>query len=149
MNDEDFMRRAILLAHKAQDQGEVPVGALVVSEGQIIGEGWNQMISNSDPSAHAEVMALRDAARFKGNYRLPACELYVTIEPCTMCLGTVIHSRIARVVFGAREPRAGVLESNVRLGSADFYNHDLHWKGGVLEEECSELIKNFFRERRK
>lgn len=143
------MRRAILLAHKAENHGEVPVGALVVSGGQVIGEGWNQMISSSDPSAHAEVLAIRDAAKFKKNYRLPNCELYVTIEPCTMCLGTMIHSRIARVVYGAKEPRAGVLESNMQLGSADFYNHNLDWKGGVLEEECSELIKSFFRKRRK
>lgn len=146
--DEKFMRRALELAAIAEQNGEVPVGALVVKGGEIIGEGCNQVIGGTDPSAHAEVVALRQAARREQNYRLPECELYVTIEPCCMCFGTLIHSRIARVVYGAREPRAGMLDSNKRLSSADFFNHHLRWTGGVLQEECSERISEFFRRKR-
>ena len=148
IQEDVFMRRALALAHEAELDGEVPVGAVVVAEGKIIGEGRNQMISWSDPSAHAEIVALRDAARKRGNYRLPQCDLYVTIEPCTMCFGAMIHSRIARIIFGAKEPRAGMLLSNTQLSTANFYNHQLNWKGGVLEQECAALMSRFFRSRR-
>lgn len=145
---EFFMRRALELARRAEQEGEVPVGAVVVHEDKIIGEGRNQVIGLADPSAHAEVLALRAAARELKNYRLPGCELYVTIEPCTMCFGTLIHARIARVIYGAREPRAGVLDSNTQLSTASFFNHNLQWQGGVLGEECAQLISVFFRKRR-
>lgn len=145
---EFFMRRALELAHLAEQEGEVPVGAVVVCDDKIIGEGWNRVIGLADPSAHAEVLALRAAAGELKNYRLPGCELYVTIEPCTMCFGTLVHARIARVVYGAREPRAGVLDSNTQLSTANFFNHNLQWQGGVLGEECAELISEFFRKKR-
>jgi len=146
--DELFMRRALELARIAEQHAEVPVGAVIVSEGKIIGEGWNQVISLADPSAHAEVLALRAAAVSMQNYRLPGCELYVTIEPCTMCFGALIHSRIARVIYGAHEPRAGMLDSNTQLSGANFFNHSLQWQGGILGEECSQLISEFFRKKR-
>lgn len=143
-----FMHRALELAQRAEQVGEVPVGAVVVLEGRIVGEGWNQVISLADPSAHAEVMALRAAARELKNYRLPGCELFVTIEPCTMCFGALIHSRINKVIYGAREPRAGMLDSNSQLSAASFFNHSLQWQGGILEHECSQLISEFFRRKR-
>lgn len=148
LRDEKFMRRALELAQFAQLQDEVPVGALIVLQDEIIAEGWNQVINLADPSAHAEIVAIREASKTLANYRLPDCELYVTIEPCTMCFGTMVHSRIERVVYGAKEPRAGMLDSNTQLSEADFYNHKLRWQGGILEQECSSLISEFFRRRR-
>ncbi len=147
-SDEHWMQLALSLARKAEQSGEVPVGAVVVFEDSVIGEGWNQVISLSDPSAHAEVMAIRAASQYLNNYRLPECELFVTIEPCTMCFGTMVHSRIKRVVYGAREPRAGMLDSNTLLSSSEFYNHQIHWQGGVLEGACGSLISEFFRNKR-
>jgi tRNA(adenine34) deaminase len=142
------MRQALALAKQAADTEEVPVGAVVVADGKVIGRGFNCPISASDPTAHAEIVAMRDAAERIGNYRLSGCELFVTIEPCTMCLGAMLHARIKRVVFGAREPRAGAFVSNPMLMDADHFNHKIEWSEGVLGEHCSELIKNFFKRRR-
>ncbi len=146
--DELWMRRALVLAQRAYVAGEVPVGAIVVMDGALVGEGWNRPISAADPSAHAEILALREAALTQNNYRLPGSTLYVTIEPCTMCFGAMVHARVERVVFGATEPKAGVLVSNTALVDSDFYNHRFDWRGGVCETECSELIQRFFRQRR-
>ncbi|MBY6212742.1 tRNA adenosine(34) deaminase TadA [Microbulbifer agarilyticus] len=143
-----FMQRALGLAAKAAEVGEVPVGAVVVLDGEVIGEGFNQPILASDPSAHAEVMAMRAAAHKQQNYRLPGATLYVTIEPCTMCFGTLIHARIGRVVYGATEPRAGVITSQLQLPDQNFFNHKVQVEGGVMAEEAGALLKDFFRKRR-
>lgn len=143
------MRRALALARQAADKGEVPVGAVVVFEGRAVGEGYNQPILLQDPSAHAEVLALRQAASILQNYRLSGATLYVTIEPCTMCFGALMHARIARVVYGATEPRAGVCESQLQLPEQRFYNHSVVVEGGVLAEESAALLKSFFARRRK
>lgn len=142
------MRRAIELAEIAAERGEVPVGAVVVHEGRIIGEGSNRPIGNCDPSAHAEVIALRRAAEHAQNYRLPDATLYVTIEPCTMCFGAMVHARIGRLVYGAPEPRAGAVESRLQLGEADFFNHRISVEGGVMAEETASLVRDFFQSRR-
>ena len=142
------MRQALDLAKQAAEIEEVPVGAVVVADGQVIGRGFNCPISTNDPTAHAEIVAIRDAAKTTGNYRLSGCDLYVTIEPCTMCLGAMLHARIKRVIFGALEPRAGAFASNPILMDADHFNHSIEWGGGVLEQDCSELIKDFFKGRR-
>lgn len=148
-SDEFYMERALTLADCAAEQGEVPVGALVVSaEGQVIAEAWNQPISSCDPTAHAEVVALRIAARQLGNYRLPGCTLYVTIEPCTMCVGALVHSRIDRLVFGAHEPKAGSVMSQARLLDAEYWNHRVQYQGGVCAEQASNKMSEFFRRRR-
>jgi len=146
--DQAFMRQAQQLAARAAALGEVPVGALVVLDDQVIGEGWNQPISNHDPTAHAEIMALKQAARAVGNYRLVGAELFVTIEPCTMCAGAIVHARIARVVFGATEPKAGAVISNARVFDQPWVNHRPLYQGGVLAAECSQQISDFFRQRR-
>lgn len=148
MNDEFFMREAISLAHGAECLGEVPVGAVVVLNGEIIGRGFNAPIGESDPTAHAEIAALRDAARRMGNYRLPGCELFVTLEPCAMCAGAIIHSRIARVIYGARDPKTGVHGSVVDLFAVERLNHHATVEGGVLAEECGRLLSDFFAARR-
>jgi tRNA(adenine34) deaminase len=147
-NDSAFMRQALDLAQQAASIEEVPVGAIVVANGEVIGRGFNCPIDSNDPTAHAEIVAMRDAANNLGNYRLSGCELYVTIEPCTMCLGAMVHARIKRVIFGALEPRAGAFASNPMLMDADHFNHKIEWSGGVLEQDCSELIKEFFKGRR-
>jgi tRNA(Arg) A34 adenosine deaminase TadA len=147
-DDQYYMQKALLLAQKAEQLGEVPVGAIVVLNEQIIGEGWNQPISSNDPTAHAEIMALRDAATRQSNYRLPDATLYVTIEPCTMCAGALIHSRIARVVYGTVEPKSGVVQSNGCLFEHKHFNHRVSFTGGVLEQQCSQLISAFFKSRR-
>ena len=147
-NDSAFMRQALDLAQQAASIEEVPVGAIVVANGEVIGRGFNCPIDSNDPTAHAEIVAMRDAAKNLGNYRLSGCELYVTIEPCTMCLGAMVHARIKRVIFGALEPRAGAFASNPMLMDADHFNHKVEWSGGVLEQDCSELIKEFFKGRR-
>ena len=149
MNDEFFMREAISLAHAAECLGEVPVGAVVVLNGQIVGRGFNSPIGESDPTAHAEIAALRDAARTLGNYRLPGCELFVTLEPCAMCAGAIMHSRISRVIYGARDPKTGVHCSVVDLFGVERLNHHATVEGGVLAEECSTLLSAFFASRRK
>lgn len=151
--DEYWMRRALALAQQAAVLGEVPVGAVLVrgqGEGaELLGQGWNQPISARDPSAHAEIVALRQAATQVGNYRLPDTTLYVTIEPCTMCTGALIHARVGRVVFGALEPRAGAVCSHFRLLDTDgIYNHRVVWQQGILAESCAALMGTFFRQRR-
>lgn len=143
-----FMQRALELAAQGAELGEVPVGAVVVQNGEIIGEGFNQPITACDPSAHAEVVALRAAAANNKNYRLPDSTLYVTIEPCTMCFGTLVHARVTRLVYGATEPRAGVVASQLKLSEEAFYNHRVQVEGGVLQEQASTLVKEFFQKRR-
>ncbi|MDM1696585.1 tRNA adenosine(34) deaminase TadA [Thiopseudomonas alkaliphila] len=147
--DLAFMQHALALAKQAAALGEVPVGALVVENGVIIGEGFNQPIAQSDPSAHAEVMAIRAAAQFKQNYRLPGATLYVTLEPCTMCAGLIIHTRIQRVVFAALEPRSGAVISQQQLFEQSSYNHKVQFEQGLLAESSSTLLKEFFQARRK
>lgn len=147
-NDQHWMQHALTLARRAASLGEVPVGAVVVRGDDILGEGWNCPISSHDPTAHAEVVALRQAAAQAANYRLPGATLYVTIEPCSMCAGALVHARIARVVYGASEPKAGVVDSRQRFFEQPFLNHRVRWEGGVLAEECSALISGFFQTRR-
>jgi tRNA(adenine34) deaminase len=142
------MSEALALAQAAAGQGEVPVGAVLVLNGEIIGRGWNQPISSHDPTAHAEIGALRDAASRLGNYRLGGSALYVTIEPCTMCFGALMHARVATLVYGAREPRAGVCGSQLNLPAQTFYNHSLEVIGGVLADQSAALLKGFFAGRR-
>lgn len=149
MTDEFFMREALSQAVAAGCLGEVPVGAVVVRDGEIVGRGFNSPIGESDPTAHAEIAALRDAARNLGNYRLPGCELFVTLEPCAMCAGAIIHARIARVVYGARDPKTGVHGSVVDLFAVERLNHHTTVTGGLLAEECGQLLSNFFAERRR
>ncbi len=148
IEDEQWMRHAMQLAAQAEQQGEVPVGAVLVREGEVIGEGFNQPISSCDPTAHAEVVALRAAAKRMNNYRLPNTTLYVTVEPCSMCAGSLIHARVGRLVYGAQEPRAGVVESQMALLSQEFFNHRIDVKGGVLAEECGRLMGDFFARKR-
>lgn len=142
------MREALALAQEAGACGEVPVGAIVVCDGKIIGRGFNQPITSADPTAHAEVVALRDAARSRANYRLPDCTLYVTIEPCVMCVGALLHARVSHVVFGAAEPKTGACGSILNLPAEAKLNHHAQFTGGVLAEECSNLLKAFFAARR-
>lgn len=146
--DEHWMRQALALATRGAELGEVPVGALVVRDGEVIGEGWNQPISGHDPTAHAEVVAMRDAAARLGNYRLTGATLYVTIEPCTMCFGALMHARIARLVYGATEPRAGTCVSQLRLPEQTFYNHRVVVTGGVLADDSAALLRGFFARKR-
>jgi tRNA(adenine34) deaminase len=148
MNDEDYMKLALDLARQAASADEVPVGALIVADGQIVGRGHNQPIGRHDPSAHAEMMALRDAAAFLHNYRLPGCTLYVTLEPCAMCAGAIMLARIARVVFGAPDPKTGAAGSIVNLFAERRLNHHAEVTGGVLGEECGSLLSQFFAARR-
>jgi len=150
MTDHDhFMRAAIEEAGKASAAGEVPVGAIVVLDGAIVGRGFNQPISGVDPTAHAEIVALRDAARTIGNYRLTGATLYVTIEPCQMCVGAMVHARVATLVFGASEPKAGAVVSTMRAHEHPALNHRIEATGGVLDDECREIIQEFFRLRRR
>ncbi len=142
------MQRALALAQQAAAKGEVPVGAVLVCEGEVIGEGFNCPISTNDPTAHAEVMALRDAAKRISNYRLPNTTLYVTVEPCAMCAGALVHARVARVVYGTPEPKAGVADSHLSLFAAPHFNHRVCCEGGVLQEDCANLMQDFFRSRR-
>ena len=136
MDDEHFMRRALELARRAQSEGEVPIGALVVLDGEVLGEGWNRPIRSSDPTAHAEIQALRAAAQKLQNYRLTGATLYVTLEPCDMCVGAMFHARIARAVYGASDPKKLVLKNNVAL------------QGGVLAQECGSILSSFFAAKR-
>jgi tRNA(adenine34) deaminase len=147
-DDLKFMHRALDLARRAGEMGEVPVGALVVLDGEVIGEGWNQPIVTHDPSAHAEMVALRVAANRLKNYRLTGATLYVTLEPCAMCAGAIVHARIARVVYGAADPKAGAAGSVFSLLDSDRLNHRAETVGGVLAGECGELLKRFFQARR-
>jgi tRNA(adenine34) deaminase len=148
VTDEDFMRQALALARKAQEEGEVPVGALVVLDERVIGEGWNRPISASDPTAHAEIQAMRAAAATLRNYRLLGCTLYVTLEPCAMCVGAMFHARIRRVVFGASDPKTGAAGSTVNLFEEKRLNHHALVQGGVLAAECGAMLSAFFASRR-
>jgi tRNA(adenine34) deaminase len=147
--DEHWMRHALALARRAEAEGEVPVGAVLVRDGSPIGEGWNRPIGEHDPSAHAEIMALRAAGKAVGNYRLPDSTLYVTLEPCPMCAGAIVHARVARVVFGASDPRTGAAGSVFDLLPSDArFNHRTACEGGLLADEAGELLRAFFRARR-
>lgn len=148
MSDEDFMRHALELARRGQGEGEVPVGAVVVLEERIIGEGWNRPIAASDPTAHAEIQAMRAAAATLRNYRLLGATLYVTLEPCAMCVGAMFHARIRRVVFGAADPKTGAAGSTVNLFEERRLNHHTLVQGGVLAAECGALLSGFFASRR-
>jgi len=142
------MRWAIRLAQRAEQQGEVPVGALLVYQNRCIAEGWNQPIQTNDPTAHAEIVALRLAGNRLQNYRLPDSTLYVTLEPCVMCMGALAHARIKRLVFGAFDPKRGAVCHALQLAEAPFLNHRIAWLGGILEQECSELLTDFFKAKR-
>ncbi|WP_426141218.1 tRNA adenosine(34) deaminase TadA [Pseudomonas sp. DWP3-1-2] len=146
--DQYFMREALALAAEGALLGEVPVGAVLVQDGVVIGRGFNRPISGSDPSAHAEMVAIRAAAQAVSNYRLPGSTLYVTLEPCSMCAGLIVHSRVARVVYGALEPKAGIVQSQGQFFSQGFLNHRVLFEGGVLGEECGAMLSEFFRMRR-
>ena len=145
---EQWMRRALALADRAANEGEVPVGAVLVRDGKLLGEGWNQVIAARDPTAHAEIVALRDAARVAANYRLPDTTLYVTLEPCTMCCGAMIHARVAQLVFAAQEPKSGVVCSTCSMLDEPRYNHRVNWLGGVLAQDSSARLQAFFQARR-
>ncbi len=146
--DYQWMTQALDLAHRAKNLGEVPVGALVVRDGVLLGKGWNRPIESTDPTAHAEIQALRAASLAVGNYRLSGTTLYCTLEPCAMCVGAIIHARVSRLVFGAYDQRTGAVVSQLPLLDAPFFNHRLPWEAGVLAEECGALLRQFFRERR-
>jgi tRNA(adenine34) deaminase len=146
--DQGWMLKALLLADKAAELGEVPVGAIVVLDGEIIGQGWNQPIGLHDPTAHAEMVALREAASKVGNYRVVNADLYVTLEPCSMCAGAMVHARVRRVIFGAYEPKAGVIVSQQRFLEQDWLNHCVEHTAGVLADVCSEKLSQFFKNRR-
>jgi tRNA(adenine34) deaminase len=147
--DAHWMCRALALAEYAGAAGEVPVGAVLVSEGEVVGEGWNRPIAEHDPSAHAEILALRDAGRRVGNYRLPGTTLYVTLEPCVMCAGAAIHARVGRIVYGAPDPKGGACGSVFALIPADpRFNHTVECSGELMAEQCGQLLRDFFRERR-
>lgn len=149
MSENDFMRAALALAEQAEGAGEVPVGAVVVRDGAVIGSGFNSPINRHDPSAHAEILALRAAGAASGNYRLSGCTLYVTLEPCVMCSGAILHARIGRVVFGAPDPSTGACGSVLNLFGEPRLNHHTTVEGGMLAEECGRLLKRFFQERRR
>ncbi|RUO27124.1 tRNA adenosine(34) deaminase TadA [Aliidiomarina minuta] len=147
-NHEDYMRQALDLAAKAESQGEVPVGAVLVHGDKVIGEGYNQVITRADPSAHAEMLAIREAAAVLGNYRLLDCTLYVTLEPCAMCAGLLVHSRITQLVYGAADPKAGACGSQLNLVQHAKLNHQVAITSGILQDECSHRLSAFFRQRR-
>jgi tRNA(adenine34) deaminase len=149
LHDERFMRLALAAAKQASDEGEVPVGAVLVFEGDVIATGFNRPIGQHDPSAHAEIAALRAAAAVLANYRLPGCTLYVTLEPCAMCAGAMMHARLARVVYGAADPKTGACGSVVNLFAEEKLNHHTRVTGGVLAAECSTMLSAFFAERRR
>ena len=148
LNDQKWMMCALELAEKAQKLDEVPVGAVVVKEGQLIGEGWNQVISENDPTAHAEIVALRDAAKNLNNYRVVGTTLYVTLEPCAMCVGALLHGRIQRLVFAASEPKNGAVLSQINLLELHSFNHQVDVRGGVLADKASDLLTSFFKNKR-
>jgi len=147
-SDELWMEEALRAAQRALDAGEVPIGAVVVCEGMILGTGWNANITNSDPTAHAEIMALREAGKNLGNYRLERCELFVTIEPCAMCAGAMVHARLQRLVYGADDPKAGAVNSVLQVVNHPQLNHRMEIQGGVLAGRCAEVLQEFFRRRR-
>jgi tRNA(adenine34) deaminase len=146
--DEDFMREALTEAEAAGEDGEVPVGAIIVLGGNVIARGRNAMIGANDPTAHAEIVALRKAASAVGNYRLIGATMYSTIEPCAMCAGALVHARVERLVYGADDPKAGAVETHFGICNADFLNHQVSVEGGILEGECRRVLQSFFRDRR-
>ena len=147
-NDRAWMRHALTLAGRAEAESEVPVGAVLVKDGDIVGEGWNRTITLKDPSAHAEILALRDAGQRAGNYRLPGCVMYVTLEPCCMCAGAMIHARLERLVFGAPDPKTGAAGGRFDLLLNPDHNHRVRVAGGCLADQCGGLLQDFFRDRR-
>jgi len=148
MTDEEWMWHALRLAQRAEQQGEVPVGALLVKDERCIAEAWNQPIQSNDPTAHAEIVALRKAGQVLQNYRLIDTTMYVTLEPCVMCMGAIAHARVKRLVFGAFDPKRGAVCHALQLSDAPFLNHRVDWSGGVLEQNCSEMLIDFFKARR-
>ena len=148
MDKNSFMEEALIEAKKALKKGEVPVGAVVVLEENVIGRGYNQSITKNDPTAHAEIMALRDAAMNLKNYRLKDTLVYTTLEPCLMCAGALVHARIKKLIYSASDPKSGVIESNGNLMRSAFLNHKISYEGGILKEESSEILKNFFLKKR-
>ena len=148
MTDQDFMRAALDRAREAQQQGEVPVGAVLVRDGQIVASAANRNITTNDPSGHAEILALREAGQVLGNHRLTGCSLFVTIEPCAMCAGALVHARLERLVYGASDPKAGAVQSVMQVLNHPALNHRMEVTAGVLAEECSAILQGFFRERR-
>jgi tRNA(adenine34) deaminase len=148
VNDEYWMRRALQLAQYAQSQGEVPVGAVIVKNNTLVSEGWNQPISRNDPTAHAEIVALREAGRKCGNYRLVDTELFVTLEPCVMCAGALMHARVKRVVYAAKDPKGGADSSVFRLLQDYRFNHRIEVIGGVLAIPCGQILSQFFQAKR-
>ena len=146
--DELWMEEALRCAQRAREAGEVPVGAVVVADGRIVGRGWNRILTDSDPTAHAEIIALREAGATVGNHRLGDCELFATIEPCAMCAGALVHARIRRLVYGADDPKAGAVRSVVQVLNHPQMNHRIEVRGGVLAGRCAELLQDFFRKRR-
>jgi tRNA(adenine34) deaminase len=147
-SNEEFMRVALAEAELARAEGEVPIGAIVVVDGEIKGRGHNAVIQNSDPTAHAEIMAMREAAQTLGNYRLTGATLYSTIEPCPMCAGAMVHARVARLIYGAMDEKAGAVDSHFEICSTDFLNHRIVVEKGILEAECRQMIQSFFRQKR-
>lgn len=148
VSDEDFMNEALAEARQAAAENEVPIGAIVVIDGEIKGRGHNRVIQNSDPTAHAEIEAMRDAARAIGNYRLVGATLYCTIEPCAMCAGAIVHARIGRLVYGAVDEKAGAVETHFNICTTDILNHRVDLQGNILEDECRQVIQSFFRRKR-
>src|SRR6202521_5119258 len=148
MNDEFWMEEALRAPQRALEAGEVPVGAVVVHAGRIVGRGWNRNLTDSDPTAHAEVVALRQAAASVGNHRLEGCQLFATIEPCAMCAGAMVHARIQRLVYGAQDPKAGAVHSVMAVLNHPQLNHKVEVRGGVLAGRCAELLQTFFKSRR-
>ena len=148
VTDELWMIEALGAAQRALEMGEVPVGAIVLCEGKVVGRGWNRNLADSDPTAHAEIVALREAGKNVGNHRLGDCELFVTIEPCAMCAGAIIHARLKRLVYGADDPKAGAVHSVLQVLNHPGLNHRMEVRGGILAGKCSELLQEFFRSRR-
>ena len=147
-NDEYWMQKAIQLARKAEAENEVPVGAVIVKDDQLIAEGWNRLIQSHDPSSHAEIVAIRNAGQALNNYRLIDTTLYVTLEPCAMCVGAMIHARIKRLVFAAFDPKTGAAGSAIELIQSEKHNHRIEFIGGILESECRDMLQAFFRKKR-
>ena len=147
-SDDYWMQHAFELARKAEASGEVPVGAVIVADGRIIGQGFNSPISTSDPTAHAEIIALRDAALHMRNYRMPGTTLYVTLEPCMMCAGAMVHARVERLVYGAADPKTGIIDSHLNLLDQETVNHRIQVTSGVMQDECSSILRTFFRNKR-
>ena len=148
MTDEQWMWHALRMAQRSEQQGEVPVGAVLVQNQRCIAEGWNQPIQLNDPTAHAEILAIRQAGLVLQNYRLVDTTLYVTLEPCVMCMGAIAHARIKRLVFGAFDPKRGAVCHALQLSDAPFLNHKVEWQGGILEQNCAEILTEFFKARR-